>query len=103
MKTSKCFKRIRDELITFNVPKGNHYICECADELLKEQDAAKVRRIISILLEGHLTLGVWLSRHNDEFNREFYVNFNKDSYIKLHNTCIAWLNHLIKHYESIGD
>jgi hypothetical protein len=101
MKTSAIFKAAKKHLWNgvgnhFDSPK-ERFICvaicwktECS---FKEQD--KTTKIIQKLLGKYETLEEWLLQKHR-------INANTDP-IKLQKTRQAWLDHLIKHYQSIGD
>jgi len=102
MKTSKCFKRIKEAALQKN-PEVMWFICIVAKDVLTKEDAIGVRNLIRELLGGFVSLSNWLSCNSDEYEKEQSSMSDEDWCDKLHNTRIAWLDHLIDHYESIGD
>ena len=100
MKTSDVFKAAKLQLWD-GVPKNysddkRSHIClaiEIADVPTKYQ--RKAQRIVQKLLHPYATLNQWLLN-------EKHIN-PMLQHKKLQETRQAWLDHLINHYESIGD
>jgi hypothetical protein len=117
MKLSQIFKLTKDHLWDGQVPKtGSPYICDTIKHLSSKwnmdipfDDTARARAAVASLLNGQFGLCDWL------LNRG-YVTLNenrslRDSermagtevMVKLQATRHAWLDHLIAHYEALGD
>ena len=105
MRTSECFKIMRDYYeITYPSSAFNRYLCIVADCCLPNNQASQIKQIFAKLLGSTgSTLEWWLRTHhpdiytsNDGFRDPYYQSM-------LYNTRLAWLDHLIAHYESIGD
>jgi hypothetical protein len=100
MKTSDVFKAAKLQLWD-GVPKNysddkHSHIClaiEIADVPTKYQ--RKAQRIVQKLIHPYATLSCWLQ--NEKHINPMYKSE------KLQVTRHAWLDHLIAHYESIGD
>lgn len=97
MKTSQVFIRAKNLLSTGPDDWGKpEYICYAIEKTrCSVVDKDRTREIILKLLDGYLTFGSWLENEkgikNDRAGK------------KLQSTRHAWLDHLIEHYESIGD
>ena len=99
MKTSQVFIRAKRFLSTGPTDYGNRkteYICYAIDRTrCSGTDKDKARDIIMELLDDNYTFGVWLE------NVKGIANDRHGE--KVQETRHAWLDHLIAHYESIGD
>jgi len=102
MKTSEIFKAAKKHLWSgageLNGQSKERYICHAIYWRVTGCSIDKVhhaKKIIALLLEGHYTLDDWLWA-NHKIN-------GGDDRRKLQRTRQAWLDHLIAHYESIGD
>lgn len=100
MKTSEVFKRAKKylaktELKTFSNTQANHICYAIQLTTCTEDDKTRTRRIIHSYLDGLPTFSAWL-------NMVHGIDYAEDM-DKLQRTRHAWLNHLIEHYESIGD
>lgn len=97
MKTSQVFIRAKNFLSTGSNEKGKtEYICYAIEKTrCSVGDKEKARKIIEELLGDYLTLGSWLAAEKGIWNDRTGV--------KVQETRHAWLDHLIAHYESIGD
>ena len=97
MKTSQVFIRAKKLLSTGLNDKGKQeYICYAIDRTrCYERDKEKAKAIIMNLLEGRYTFGGWLENTKGIENDRCGA--------KIQETRHAWLDHLIEHYESIGD
>ena len=97
MRTSQVFIRAKKFLSTGTGSRGKtEYICYAIDETrCSVGDKEKAKDIIMELLDGCLTLGSWLD-HKKEIENDRRGE-------KVQETRHAWLDHLIEHYESIGD
>lgn len=97
MKTSQVFIRAKKLLATGLNDKGKpEYICYAIDRTrCYKRDKEKAKDIIVNLLEGSYAFGGWLEN----------VKGIKNDLVgaKMQETRHAWLDHLIEHYESIGD
>ena len=102
MKTSEVFKHALEFLWEGIEPNDNKrtYICFCLEEVNKDYffDVNKHLVIIDNLLEGVGCLENWLL-----LNHGILINRSKRNTIKMQKTRKQWLQHLIKHYESIGE
>lgn len=97
MKTSQVFTRAKKKLSNGRDDHGKQtYICYAIDRTkCSIEDKDKATAIIMNLLEGCYTFGNWL---------EIVQGIENDRYgEKMQETRHAWLDHLIEHYESIGD
>ena len=97
MKTSQVFIRAKNFLST---GPGQYsktvYICYAIDRTrCSDIDKEKAKDIIMELLDGCQTFGMWLEHAKGIANDRHGV--------KIQVTRHAWLDHLIEHYESIGD
>jgi len=101
MKTSKVFKAAKEQLWD---GEGNwfesgkeRFVCVAILEApnIRVMDKRKARYIVQCLLGGHESLEGWL---NATHQIRAY-----DERCKAQITRHAWLDHLINHYESIGD
>ena len=97
MKTSQVFIRAKNNLYTGHGSKGKtEYICYAIEKTrCSEVDKVRTTEIIMGGLSGWVTLGSWLENEKGIENDRHGV--------KLQETRHAWLDHLIEHYESIGD
>ena len=97
MKTSQVFTRAKNKLSHGPHEYGKtEYICYAiARTKCSVGDKEKAIAIIMNLLEGCITLGSWLDIVQGIEN----ARYGK----KVQETRHAWLDHLIEHYESIGD
>lgn len=102
MKTSEIFKAAKKHLWNgvgeWREQSKERYICHAIYWRVMGCSINEVhytKQIISLLLEGHDTLEEWLwAKHR--------ISANNDTK-KLQQTRQAWLDHLVKHYKSIGD
>lgn len=94
MKTSEAFRLTKLRVEISPAYLYSQYICLAAEEVGVE---VIVRAIIMPLLNGNSTLGGWL----DERGIDCFST--KEAKRKLQRTRHAWLDHLIAHYESLGD
>ena len=98
MKKSEAFRLTKKHLWDGrgrHVPEGKEeYVCYAA-ELAGPRVYGIVQPIIKRLLKGSLFLGEWLLKHH-------YIDawLNQRKYQQ---TRHAWVDHLITHYESLGD
>ena len=97
MKTSQVFTRAKKLLSTGNGDYGKtEYICYAIDRTrCPKVDREKAKNIIMQLLDGNYTFGSWLEREKGIENDRCGA--------KVQETRHAWLDHLIEHYESIGE
>lgn len=97
MKTSQVFTRAKKLLSTGSVDYGKtQYICYAIDGTrCSNTDKKKAQDIIMRLLDGHFTFGSWLEHAKGIANDKLGA--------KVQETRHAWIDHLIEHYESIGD
>lgn len=97
MKTSQVFIRAKKLLSTGPDDWGKpEYICYAIEiTRCSVGDKERTTSIIMSLLDGCYTFGLWLK---DKKGIE-----NDLVGAKVQETRHAWLDHLIKHYESIGD
>lgn len=97
MKTSQVFIRAKKLLYNGTGSSGKtEYICYAIDKTrCSVGDKDRARDIIMELLDDNYTLGSWLDRVKGIENDRHGV--------KMQVTRHAWLDHLIAHYESIGD
>ena len=102
MKTSEVFQHALEFLWDGKEPNDNKetYVCFCLEEANKYYffDLDKYLSIIDVLLEGRGCLEGWLL-----WNHNIICFGGKRNTIKMQKTRKQWLEHLIKHYESIGD
>jgi len=101
MKTSKVFKAAKKGLWNgegnwFAIDKNRFICCSIWESPnICEEDKLKALNIVAHLLGRHETLEAWLfAKHQ--------IRAYKD-YPQAQETRRAWLDHLIAHYESIGD
>jgi hypothetical protein len=102
MKTSEIFKAAKKHLWNgvgeWNGQPKERYICHAIYWRVVGCSIDEVhyaKRIIALLLEGYDTLDEWLTAVHG-------INPYDDTK-KLQRTRQAWLDHLVKHYKSIGD
>ena len=97
MKTSQVFTRAKKFLSTGHGDYGKTaYICYSIDRVrCSARDKQKARDIIMQLLDNNYTFGGWLE------NVKGIENDRTGA--KLQETRHAWLDHLIEHYESLGE
>ena len=97
MKTSQVFIRAKKLLSTGPADYGKtEYICYAIDRTrCPKVDREKAKNIIADLLCGYVTFGIWLEQEKGIENDRTGT--------KVQETRHAWLDHLIEHYESIGD
>jgi hypothetical protein len=104
MRTSTAFKKV---LETFEGNSPYLYICHAIEDteipyLVKEG----LKLIVEDLLYPADCLDEWLDIYHPNLRHTLYKYhiFNESAYDKkLHETRVAWLKHLIKHYESLGN
>lgn len=103
MKTSEVFKRVKVHLEMGGCMAHHHYICYALNELyfrgyIPDVKRTKCKRIVLRLLETHTTLNDWLcAKHG------IPIEFTNKYHHKMRVTRLAWLDHLINHYEAKGD
>ena len=102
MKTSQVFRKAKKRLAMneyerYSTAGKNTYICSAIETCgVHHLDIVRTQEIIKNLLgTEHYTFASWLSDNG-------VLNPLSD-YLKLQQTRQAWLDHLIEHYESIGD
>ena len=97
MKTSQVFTRAKTFLSTGPDDWGKtEYICYAIDRVrCSARDKQKAKSIIMKLLDNNYTFGAWLKYKKGIKNDNIGA--------KVQETRHAWLDHLIEHYESIGD
>lgn len=105
MKTSKAFKIARNKLWdgygTICPPGKERYICYALTaggryrSPAVREDFLRAERIIMTLLGGYVALELWLAGVHG-------IGWYGQT-PKLQATRKAWLDHLIEHYESMGD
>lgn len=97
MKTSQVFIRAKKLLSTGLNGKGKpEYICYAIEKTMCDDvDKARATEIIMEGLSGYVTFGSWLENEKGIENDRCGA--------KVQETRHAWLDHLIEHYESIGD
>ena len=105
MKTSKVFKIAKKYLNDGSRYDARPmYICYALGRaeqagLINFVDLERTEKIISDLLGYNIgSLGIWLATHHR-------IKYWQDirGHRKLQQTRHAWLDHLIKHYQSLGD
>jgi len=97
MKTSQAFRLTKAKVWdgTGSRPKNRKaYICHAASCAL--DNPWQVEGIINNLLDGYGTLEGWL------YYRGF-LPYGTNDHKRVQATRHAWLDHLIEHYESLGD
>lgn len=97
MKTSQVFIRAKNLLSTGPDDWGKpEYICYAIEKTrCSEVDKVRTTEIIMGGLSGYVTFGSWLENEKGIVNDRVGV--------KVQETRHTWLDHLIEHYESIGD
>ena len=100
MKTSKVFKlaklRLWNGVSEERLAHQRSHLCLAVDITTAPiKDKKRAKRIVDKLLHPYCTFESWLSREKNIYP---FGNLKK-----LQVTRQAWLDHLIKHYESIGD
>lgn len=97
MKTSEVFRRAKKRLATGFDRDREMYICIAIQKSgAMSRDVRRVQKIIEELLgDQYGTFSSWL--------RDNGVPYPYHDFRKLQETRHAWVDHLIKHYESIGD
>ena len=112
MKTSEAFKEARKRLWNgigeYCGANKDHFICVALDHAVAVDTATVIRCqvILDNLLEQHGCLEDWLiaKEHLDPmFLSQHSVEDFPDIMRKVQVTRRAWLDHLINHYQSIGD
>lgn len=95
MKTSECFRKIKNKFYYYTPIRQSAFLCFVAKQCLPPESALKIKSILGNLLDGRYTLERWLI--------EFYPHLDTSCKDMMNVTRLAWLDHLIEHYESIGD
>lgn len=97
MKTSQVFTRAKNLLSTGPADRNKtEYICYAIDRTrYPKVNREKAKNIIMGLLDNNYTFGGWLEHVKGIENDGFGA--------KVQETRHAWLDHLIEHYESIGE
>ena len=117
MKLSQIFRLTKDRLWDGQVPKtGSPYICDTIKHLSSKwnmdipiDDGARARAAVAALLDGEFGLCDWLLKRGFvtlEENRSIRDSermAGTEVMVKLQATRHAWLDHLIAHYEALGD
>ena len=103
MKTSEVFKRVKVHMEMDGCMAHFHYICYALNELyfrgyIPDVQRTKCKRIVLNLIAPANTLNDWLER-NHGIPMEHTSAYHK----KIKATRLAWLDHLIEHYEAKGD
>ena len=104
MKTSEIFREALKFLWDGIEPKSRtktKYVCHCLEKVNNKYtiNVDLQLKIIEHLLKKNYTFDNWL-RKEKGINTDLE---DEQTNIKLQVTRKAWLEHLIKHYESIGD
>jgi hypothetical protein len=95
-KLSRVFRAAKKILWDGDNYELNTYICHAIERTnFKLGDQYRAKKVIQNLLEGEVCLEQWL------WEKHRITGSSDDK--KIQQTRHAWLNHLIKHYESIGD
>jgi hypothetical protein len=71
--------------------------------LTSSEDVAFAKSVIKNLLGRQITLEDWLLRNGHVKHSDLYGKTQFFNRAKMQATRHAWLDHLIQHYESIGD
>jgi hypothetical protein len=101
MKTSKIFRAAKAQLWDgeghWLARKKDRFVCYAILEHpnISNRDKYRARHIVESLLGRHETLEDWLSAKHR-------IHAYEDL-CKMQETRQAWLDHLIAHYESLGD
>lgn len=117
MTLSQIFKLTKANLWDGQVPKtGSPYICDTIKHLVSVkrmdipvEDMGRARKTIQDLLNDEFGLCDWLYKRGvitlQERNsmRDSERMMGTDLMVKTQATRHAWLDHLITHYEAIGD
>jgi len=110
MKLSQIFREAKYELWNgFGQPYQPKFVCHAINRLfarhpLHDDRIYAAKHVISELLNGHTTLEDWLVANKHCRMEDLYmINGNFRDPKKIQATRHAWLNHLIQHYESIGN
>jgi len=103
MKTSEVFKRVKVHLEMGGCMAHHHYICYALNELyfrgnIPDVQRTKCKRIVLNLLKNCDSLNEWLAA-----NHKIHIEQTKEYHDKMKVTRLAWLEHLINHYEAKGD
>jgi len=107
MKLSEVFREAKTDLWS---GRGQQYqarfICHAINRQfvrhpLHDESIYEAKQVIAQLLEGHVTLDDWLMAKGHAKPHEIITKKGRDE--KLQATRHAWLDHLIQHYESIGN
>jgi hypothetical protein len=100
MKTSKIFRAAKAQLWDgeghWLARKKDRFVCHAIDASnARDRDKLKAKRIVDDLLGEHETWENWLfSNHQIKAYQDMP---------RAQETRRAWLDHLIEHYESLGD
>jgi hypothetical protein len=103
MKTSEVFKRVKVHLEMGGCMAHHHYICYALNELylrgyIPDVKRTKCKRIVLNLLKPCDSLNEWLIA-----NHSIHIEHTEAYHHKMKVTRLAWLDHLINHYEAKGD
>lgn len=106
MKTSEVFSRVRNHLRPYQLANPIHtrYLCYAIEYLYYEsrvigdRDRTRVKKIVNDLLAPQHTLEDWLNKTHG-----VKLTYTKNFRQRMHITRMAWLAHLIQHYEAKGD
>ena len=97
MKTSEAFRRVKRVIKS----RVHSYICWAAIDVLPLADADRVTGVVLRLLNGNSSLETWLYRNlGVDLDTSAY---SPNGQARMQVTRLAWLDHLIEHYESLGD
>lgn len=100
MKTSKALRLVKRKLWDGREPLNGKFghLCTAAADALPAQERDKVKRIFMQALHPCSTLESWL------FNFHGICCWDlPDCHLRMQITRHAWIDHLIEHYESLGD
>ncbi len=106
MKLSEVFRHAKCELWKGHGEQYQpRFICHAINRLfcrhpLHDDSIYEAKRVIAQLLDGHITLDDWLIAKGHAKPHEIITKRGRDE--RLQATRHAWLDHLIQHYESIG-
>lgn len=103
MKTSEVFKRVKVHMEMDGCMAHFHYICYALNELyfrgyIPDVKRTKCKRIVLNLIKPCASLSEWLLA-----NHRIPMEHTNEYHRKIKATRLAWLDHLIEHYEAKGD